>query len=68
MIELLFNKRKRQAFIKKVMFYGIGGLVVLYIIFIFTKGFIWFLIQTFLYFLMVMGLLIFLKKRGFFKD
>ena len=57
------------AFSNKLKFWAYvgGALAVLYLLFLVTKGFIWFLIQTVLYAGLVLALLIFLKSKGFFK-
>ena len=60
--------RKRYRNLRRSIRFLIIGLVLLYIVYVLATGFIWFIIQTILYLIMFMGLLIFLKKRGFFKD
>jgi|GEM_PF-4524423 len=52
---------------KQWLYFG-AGLVVLYIFFILSKGFIGFLIQTAFYAVLVMALLLVLKTKGFFKS
>lgn len=42
-------------------------LLVLFILYKISSGLIWFLIQTAIYAVLIVALLIFLKKKGFFK-
>jgi len=44
----------------------IGFIVISYILYQLVGGIIWFFIETVIHMVLVMGLLIFLKKQGFF--
>lgn len=44
------------------------ALVVLFVLYQVVGGFVWFIIQTIIYVALFMGLLFFLKKKGFFKS
>ncbi len=48
--------------------YIAGAVLVIYIIFKISGGFIWFLFQTLIYGVLFLALLLFLKKKGFFNS
>ncbi|MCP4696183.1 MAG: hypothetical protein GY862_04955 [Gammaproteobacteria bacterium] len=47
--------------------YIIAAIVVLYLAYRISTNIVWFLLQTLIYGALIMVLLIFLKKKGFFK-
>lgn len=51
----------------KLILYVAVGLLVLFLFYKLLGGFAWFLIQTIFYAALIMLLLIFLRKKGFFK-